>query len=344
MPDLNLANPDVTAALDDVARFWLDDMGVDGFRLDAARHLIEDGRKTENTPATFAWLEGFRDRVHVADPDGLVLGEVWDATSMSSRYVREGSLDLTFDFGLAGAMLTAVRSGDAASLRATQQEVADSYPADGLATFLTNHDQNRVADQLGSDLAAEQLAASLLLTGPGVPFVYYGEEIGMTGHKPDEAIRTPMRWDDTATAGFSSGTPWEPLSADPAEVNVTTESADPGSLLATYRTLAHLRAAHPALAHGDWTPLDASAPSVIASVRQADGETVLVLSNLADASANDVALSLGSGPLCDAPAAEALLGPAEVEAPAVTATGGLEGYVPVARLGPRETTVIRLAP
>ncbi len=80
MPDLNLANPDVTAELDAIGRFWLDEMGVDGFRLDAARHLIEDGRQLENTPATFEWLAGFRERLKADHPDALVLGEVWDAT------------------------------------------------------------------------------------------------------------------------------------------------------------------------------------------------------------------------------------------------------------------------
>ncbi len=156
--------------------------------------------------------------------------------------------------------------------------MAESYPADGLATFLTNHDQNRIADQLGSDVSAERLAASLLLTSPGIPFIYYGEEIGMTGHKPDELIRTPMRWDSTSpAAGFSSGTPWEPLSGDPPEVNVEGQSADPGSLLSTYRVLISQRADRPSLSHGTWTPIEASVPSVNASLRQADGETIIVL-------------------------------------------------------------------
>lgn len=342
MPDLNLANPDVTAALDGVARFWVDELGVDGFRLDAARHLIEDGKKTENTPATFAWLEGFRNRLKADRPDALVLGEVYDATSMSSSYVRDGALDLAFDFGLAGTTISSIRSGDGASLGAAEQEVAEAYPAGGAATFLTNHDQNRLADQLGPDPAAWKLAASILLTGQGVPFVYYGEEIGMTGHKPDEQIRTPLRWDATAGGGFSSAPPWEPLNDDPVERSVATESADPDSVLSTYRSLIRLRTEHPALGHGDWNPVVASAPSVVASLRQADGETVLVVSNLGETAVDGVALALASGPLCGTPVAEALLGPAQVRAPSVTAAGGFDGYVPVERLNARETIVIGL--
>ena len=343
MPDLNVGNPDVAAALDDMARLWLDEMDVDGFRLDAARHLIEDGDQTENSVATFAWLEDFRGRLKTDHPDALVLGEVFDATSMSSRYVREGALDLTFDFGLAGATIAAIRSGDGASLRAAQQEVAESYPPDGLATFLTNHDQNRVADQLGADLAAAKLAATLLLTGPGVPFIYYGEEIGMTGHKPDERIRTPMRWDASQpAAGFSTARPWQALSEDATEVNVVDEADDPDSLLSTYRTLAALRSQHPALAEGTWASLDVTDPRVNASLRQTSDETVIVMANLADEPVADVGLSLEAGTLCGTPSAETLLGPMDVRAPSIAADGGLDNYVPLDRLAPRETVVIEL--
>jgi glycosidase len=345
MPDLNLENPDVTAELDDVARFWLDDMGVDGFRLDAARHLIEDGKALENTPATFAWLKAFRERLQADHPDALILGEVWDATSMASRYVREGSLDLTFDFGLASAAITSLNSRDAGSITAALGEVADAYPTDTLATFLTNHDQNRVASQLAGDLDAERLAATLLLTGPGVPFVYYGEEIGMTGGKPDERIRTPMRWDATAPgAGFTSGTPWEALSGDPSGTDVATEGADPESLLSTYRRLTRLRADHPALRSGALIPVASADRHVVAYLRASGDETVLVVANVGIEAVSAPALSLEIGPLCGSPAAEGLLGSGAVRPPEVSPAGGFEGYVPVDQLGPREAVVIELGP
>ena len=226
MPDLDLAHPEVTAELDAIVDFWLD-LGIDGFRIDAARHLFEDGKTLENVPATFAWLAQFRERIKAEHPDALVLGEVWDASSMSARYVREGALDLTFDFGLASAILTSVRGGSAGSVAASVREVAELYDPGGLATFLTNHDQKRVMSEFGGDAAAAKLAATLLLTGGGTPFVYYGEEIGMTGQKPDERIRTPMRWDATGpAAGFTSSTPWEPLGYEPPVTDVATERAD----------------------------------------------------------------------------------------------------------------------
>lgn len=344
MPDLNLENPAVTAELDDVARFWLDEMGVDGFRLDAARHLIEDGAELENTPETLEWLAGFRDRLKAEFPDALVLGEVYDSTTMSSRYVREGALDLTFDFGLASATITSLNSRDAGSIGAAHADVAEDYPLDTVATFLTNHDQNRVASQLGGDAAAMELAATLLLTGPGVPFVYYGEEIGMNGRKPDERIRTPMRWDASEpAAGFSTEEPWQPLGDDPPAVNVAGQAADPDSLLAHYRSLTRLRSAHPALLSGAIVPVESADRHVVAYLRGAGDQAVLVVANLGSQPVAAPALTLEAGPLCGTPAVEVLAGPPDVAAPAITPDGGFDAFVPVARLAPREALVLDLA-
>ena len=299
MPDLNLENPEVAAELDEVARYWLDEMAVDGFRLDAARHLIEEGKELENTPATFAWLKAFRERLKADHPDALILGEVYDSTSMSARYVREGSLDVAFDFGFGSAALISLNSRDAGSIAAALGEIADGYPADTLATFLTNHDQNRVASQLAGDSAAAQLAATLLLTGPGVPFIYYGEEIGMTGGKPDEQIRTPIRWDASAPrAGFTSGTPWEALGNDPPGVDVATESADSDSLLSAYRGLTRLRADHAALLVGDLFPVEAADRQVVAFLRSEGDEAVLVAANVGLEPVAAPELRLETGPLC----------------------------------------------
>jgi len=346
MPDLNVQNPDVTAELDAIGRFWLEEMGVDGFRVDAARHLVEDGEKLENTPATFDWLKGFRQRLKADHPDALVLGEVWDATSMASRYVRDGALDLSFDFGLASATILSLRSGDAGSLRAAEAEVIEAYPAGGLATFLTNHDQNRIVDQLDRDGPAARLAATLLLTSGGAPFIYYGEELGMTGRKPDERIRTPMRWDATGPgAGFTTGTPWEALGEDPPGTNVATEAADPGSLLSLYRDLIRMRTGHPALASGNWLAVDAAPSSIVAFLRFEGSETLLIVANLSDEPVADVELSVDAGPLCGQPRGEVLFGPADAAgSPVVTVAGGFDEYRPVEGLGPREAIVITLAP
>jgi glycosidase len=344
MPDLELDNPEVVVELDAVARFWVEEMGVDGFRLDAVRHFIEDGKQLENTPETFEWLAGFRERLKADHPEALVLGEVFDSSAMTSRYVREGALDLTFEFGLASATIVSLNSRDAGSIAASHREIAEDYPPDTVASFLSNHDQNRVAAQLNGDLAAEKLAATLLLTGPGVPFVYYGEEIGMSGRKPDERIRTPMRWDATEpAAGFSTAPPWQPLGDDPAGIDVASQSANPVSLLATYRSLTRLRASHPALLSGEIVPVESSDRHAVAFLRSSGEESVLVVANLGIEPIELPELTLERGPLCGAPSAEVLAGPAGAAAPEVTRDGGFEAYVPVERLAPREALVVGLA-
>jgi glycosidase len=345
MPDLNVENPEVAGELTSIGEFWLEEMGVRGFRIDAARHLIEDGRQLENTEATFDWLTDFRGRLKATKPEALVLGEVWDASSMSARYVREGALDLTFDFGLASATFLSVRSGDSGSLRASQREVADLYPPGSLATFLTNHDQNRIMSELAGDVDAARAAATILLTGAGTPFIYYGEEIGLTGRKPDERIRTPMRWDASEpAAGFSAGAPWQPLGDDPPGTDVASEAVDPTSLLSAYRSLIDLRSRYRAIAIGDQIAVDASASSVVAYLRHVPGQTMLVVANLADEAVDGPALRLEAGPLCGAPSAHVVLGVGQAADPVIGPTGGFDGYVPVARLGPRESIVIEFGP
>jgi alpha-amylase len=104
MPDLNLDSAMVTEQMLDVAGFWLADMGVDGFRLDAVRHLIEEGGQYDGTEATHQWLAGW--------DEALTVGEVWDDTSAVVPYVADGEVDIAFEFTLAGSILSSVRAGD----------------------------------------------------------------------------------------------------------------------------------------------------------------------------------------------------------------------------------------
>jgi alpha-amylase len=152
MPDLNLRNPAVTAELDGVAGYWLETMGVDGFRIDAARHLIEDGPNAQvNTPETRGWLAAFRAAVHGDRADALVLGEVDDAELISGSYTTDLSLDMSFDFEIGPAIANAVSHGDAGSLGYTLGSLAKAYPNGGAGTFLSNHDQPRIMTQLRGD-------------------------------------------------------------------------------------------------------------------------------------------------------------------------------------------------
>ncbi len=215
------------------------------------------------------------------------MGEVWDTTAQVAPYVKNDEVDLAFEFDLAESILASVQQGKPV---ATAQKLADklaAYPTGQFATFLSNHDQPRVATTLFKDPEGNKLAATALLTLPGVPFIYYGEEIGMTGNKPDEKIRTPMQWSDAANAGFSSGAPWQPVSSGFEQLNVAAQDADPASQLALYRQLIHLRNDHPALLRGQFIPVESSCDATLAFLRQApagdadapDGQTVLVVLN-----------------------------------------------------------------
>jgi alpha-amylase len=354
MPDLNLENPDVTAEIDRIARFWLEDVGVDGFRIDAARHLIEDGATLQNTDATFAWLEAFRDQVHQIRPDALVLGEVWDSTSIASRYVREGALDLVFEFDLAAQMLLAVRGGDSGSLRYMEGQVLDAYPGgDTFAPFLSNHDQDRTFDVVGRDVARAKQAATLLLTSAGTPVIYYGEEIGLRGRKPDPRIRTPMPWTgDPDGFGFTTGQPYEPMADGAKEANVAAEATDPDSLLSHYRDLIRLRDSVPAL-HGDGSTylLDASDRAVYGVLRHArSGDSLVLVSNLSDQPVDDVTVSLDTGPLCGGVGEVAVLPlsaglPEAVpdHSPVINSKGGFASWR-IGTMEPHQDVLIELVP
>lgn len=347
MPDLNYRNLHVSRAMLDVTRFWLADMGVDGCRLDAIRHLVEDGPVQEHVPATHEWLRLFRAECRRARPDAFTIGEVWSPTPQTAAYVGD-QLDAVFEFDLARAMLESARTRRAEPFRAAQRRTLEWLPPGQYGRFLTNHDQPRVLTALAGDLAAARSAAMLLLLGPGVPFIYYGEEIGMTGDKPDPLIRTPMQWADAPAAGFTRGTPWQPLNPDFAWKNVAAQSRAPHSLLSLYRDLIRVRQSSPALRHGLTTLLDCDAPSVVAFLRAGPDEPdrpVLVLINLADAPVENYALSgppgAVPGPLVGRERLAAA-GPVADLSPAPD--GSFTGCTPLSALPPRSAFVIEWSP
>ncbi|MFN8560999.1 MAG: DUF3459 domain-containing protein [Anaerolineae bacterium] len=143
------------------------------------------------------------------------------------------------------------------------------------------------------------------------------------------------------TAGFTSGTPWEPLQNDIESVNVAAQFTDPASLLSFYRDLIHLRQAHPALLHGDFIPVDSTNDDVYAFLRRSDDETLLVLINLKGDPLTDYSLSLDAG--LPGAAATSVFGAADAAQPELNADGGFADYVPVPELAPYSLTVIAFA-
>jgi alpha-amylase len=350
MPDLNYETPAVRQEAKRIASFWLTEMGVDGFRLDAVPYLVEEGRNQIGTAGTHAFLREYAAHIRSVAPNAFTVGEVWDGIDKMLPYYPD-QLETYFAFDLSDSLVAAARTGSAAPLMRRFVRFQREVPNGRYSTFVRNHDQTRTVTALtpgaasATDAVARaKVAATLLLTLPGMPFVYYGEEIGMTGDKPDELLRTPMQWSASANAGFTTGRPWQALAANWQTTNVTAQDTDAASLLALHRKLINLRARTSALAAGDFVPLTTSSGAVAAYLRR-DGQNVaLVVVNLGGSAATSITLTSADSVLAAGTYRVASLigGPAGA-ALTVASDGRVRDYAPLGSLGPREGYVFELA-
>jgi alpha-amylase len=342
MPDLNYRTPAVRDEAKKIATFWLRDMDVDGFRLDAVPYLVEEGTCLMGCPGTHTFLHEYAAHVDSVKRGAYTIGEAWGNIDQMMPYYPD-QLTSYFGFELADSLLSAVRTGSASGLLSGFLRLQDTLPPYRWSPFLSNHDQTRVLTALGGDVTRAKVAATLLLTLPGVPFLYYGEEIGMTGDKPDPRLRTPMQWSAHPGLGFTSGTAWESAQPDSLTTTVAAQDTDPNSLLNLYRRLIHLRRENEALAVGKLVPLSATSPQVAAFLRRAGDHTVLVVANLGATAVSRVSIGSMAGVL---PAgrytARNLLGGPNGRSLQVDANGRIREYVPVATIGPRESLVLDL--
>ncbi|MFH1531454.1 MAG: alpha-amylase family glycosyl hydrolase [Pseudomonadota bacterium] len=336
-PDLNYRNPEVRAEMLDTLRFWMD-QGADGFRLDIVNALFEDeafrdnpftwkllpgdddpsmmfqqSTRTLNHPDTLAFMRELRTVVDGHGDGGrFLVGEVNAPIEMARAHCGEAAdgLHLVFLFKSLDAPLTA------ASIRRLVGEYEALFPEPYLPTWVfSNHDRVRRISRLGGDLERAKLNAAWQLTARGVPFLYYGEEIGMTQQripvsdtrdgfaqwvdKPQwvldlvrrfagesinrDECRTPMQWGPSPNAGFCppDAAPWLPTPEDLGGRTVAEQQEDPESLLRCYRRFLAARRAHPALRRGSLVllPEDATPRAVTGWRRLAEGRSVLVLLN-----------------------------------------------------------------
>jgi glycosidase len=344
MPDLNYTHPPVLEEAKKVAQFWLEEMDVDGFRLDAIPYLVEEDGKIHHTPRTHAVLREYAAFVRSVKADAYTVGEVSDNSDALISYYPD-QLDSHFAFEVADSMIAAVRSGSARGLLPPILRLQRELPANRWSPFLRNHDQPRTRTELGGDLARARIASFILLTLPGVPFVYYGEEIGMTGSKPDERLRTPMQWSAAPGAGFTRGTPWQQLQDDSVTTTVESQEADPKSILELHRRLIPLRDGNDALATGLLVPLTASSDAVASYLRRDGDEIVMVIANLGSAALGGVSLASENGALPSGSwALRSLLGGDDAVSVEVGDDGRLEGYVPLPTLAPLEGYIFELIP
>ena len=236
MPDLNLENEQLRAELGQIASYWIG-MGIDGFRMDAAMHFEEN-----DTTANTEILNWFYEYCLNQNPDFYMVSEVWANEAAIADYYASGTPSM-FNFDLAdkeGKLIKAARGTYKAanlvqSMLKYQTDFAAENPDYIDAPFITNHDMGRVANALRNDPDDLKMAGGLLMTLSGNPFVYYGEEIGMSsaGTK-DENKRLPFIWSDTDTAGMTKG----PKDADAGIISafagVEEQQADLDSILNYY--------------------------------------------------------------------------------------------------------------
>ncbi|WP_299093758.1 alpha-glucosidase [uncultured Metabacillus sp.] len=325
--DLNWANPEVKQAMFEMMAFWLD-KGIDGFRLDVINFLkvnntFEHNPVDENNQQIHQYdkdqvgilevMEEISSFVHQF-PDKVLVGEVGsEEVDVLSAYSGKNKLDIVFNFNLGSIPAFDV---DAIFEQLTKME--EIHTEDQLPTlFFSSHDMPRHISRFGEEGLEEErakLLATLILTAKGVPFLYYGDEIGMrdlihddivfmkdiqgvtafelaiqAGKTEEEALtianeksrdkaRSPMQWDESENSGFSTAEPWISFPTKREGINVRQQLAQSDSILSYYKKLLELRRNHPALHHGDYQLLEKNG-DMIYFIKAAEGERVMVLLN-----------------------------------------------------------------
>lgn len=250
-------------------------MGIDGFRIDAARHIYPQKR----TQDSLVWWQEFGDYARSIKRDVYILGEVWSDEITISRYLTV--LNAAFNFPVARQTVLAAASGNPSELIRQMENTYKQYEKINKdyvdSPFLTNHDQNRLMSELGNTAKAKS-AAAIYLTLPGNPTIYYGEEIGMKGKKPDERIREPLKWYADGGIGQTS---WEEMLINSGSdvVSVEEQEKDSSSLLNYYSEMIKFRLASPILTKGDIHVIT-EVNKVLAYTRTYSGDSWLIVNNL----------------------------------------------------------------
>jgi len=324
-PDLNYDNPEVREEMWDVMKFWLD-LGIDGFRLDAVPYLIErEGTSCENLPETHAIVRDLRKRVDGQFPGAMLLAEAnqWPA-DLRPYFGNGDEFHMAFHFPLMPRMFMALRLEDRKPITEILQQTPEIPESCQWCLFLRNHDEltlemvtdierdymydiyagdkamrlnlgirRRLAPLLDNDRRRIELMNGMLMSMPGTPIIYYGDEIGMGDNiylGDRNGVRTPMQWNGGWNGGFSNADPeslYSPPILNPVfgyqAVNVLSQRRTPHSLLSWMKHIINTRRSTPVFGSGSIRFLYPANHRILAYVRQLGRETVLVVNNLSSA-------------------------------------------------------------
>jgi glycosidase len=280
--DLNYENPKVREEVKKIAKFWID-MGVDGFRLDTANNIYgpsEYPKGTDTVKNNIAWWTEFSKYVRGIKPDFYLFGEVWDKADVIAPYLKP--FDGLWNFTIQDMIPNMVNSGldvDFASKLDKQYKIYEATTKDYIdLPFLTNHDQDRIMGRLRNDPVRAKLAANIYLTLPGSPFIYAGEELGMTTGN----MRTPIKWFDESKA---PQTKWTPIKNSNQIVSWEKQKDDINSLYNHYKKIVRVRTGNEALVKGNFEPVNTGTKRIAAYKRNLIKDatitkSVLVIHNL----------------------------------------------------------------
>lgn len=279
MPDLNFDNKEVREEVKKIAKYYID-MGVDGFRLDAVKWIYND------TDKNLQFLAEYSEYCKSLRKDFGLVGEVWD--NLFGIIPYQTALDSVFDFPLGDNIVKGINSGN---IERIPGEIKDNYQALTErnssfipAPFLTNHDQDRVMNKFITsgniqDVDKMKMAAAIYLSLPGTPFMYYGEEIGMKGTKPDEMIREPFIWSNEDN---KYNTSWTKITNDMDKVALNVQEKDSNSIYNFYKGILKVRNEHKAMRLGNIEPVDTGDSGILHMERTFDKERIVVLINCKD--------------------------------------------------------------
>jgi glycosidase len=259
MPDLNLRNPKVREEMKSIAKFWVD-LGVDGFRLDASKHIDHGDSKY-----THLWWDEFNNYVKSLDSEIYLVGENWDSNvNVITPYFDY--MDSSFNFSFSDLIIKTVNNQTYQNILGEQLEMHEKYAEvseDFIdATFIRNHDMSRAQSEVFDNKDKAKLAAAIHLTLPGTPFIYYGEELGQKGKKPDEHIREPFDWYASANgegmtnmvkSGFNK---IEKFTKANDGISLEEASKNPDSIYNYYKQLIKIRKNHKEFFYSDYQIID----------------------------------------------------------------------------------------